>query len=63
MVRAEILHFLAASVPIMRLNMNGNNLIVFTCVRVRLICPRSLSDVLFYIRSISVRYPFDRAEC
>ena len=55
MVRAEILHFLAANVPIMRLNKNSNNLIVFICVRVRLICSRSLSDVLFYIRSVSVQ--------
>ena len=33
MVRAEILHFFAAKVPVMRLNINGNNLIVFFCVR------------------------------
>ena len=54
-VRAEILHFLAANVPIMRLNTNGNDLIVFFCNRVRLFCSRSLSDILFYIRSVSVQ--------
>ena len=62
-VRAEILHFLAAYVPIMRLNTNGNNLIVFVCNRVRLFCSRSLSDILFYIRSISVRFVLSARMC
>ena len=62
-VRAEILHFLAAYVPIMRLNTNGNNLIVFVCNRVRLFCSRSLSDILFYIRSISVRFVLSARIC
>ena len=60
-VRAEILHFLAAYVPIMRLNTNGNNLIVF-------VCNRLCSLVLFaFSIGYSILHPFNirslRAEC